>query len=93
MTDFQKIKIDEVEYNIIDSIQDFRAEDSFIHRSNKLAHFYGNGESKKHIGSYNKKSGVFRSAFFEYSNWGLEHFDKAKGRKSVESARESGAVV
>ena len=48
MAEFQKIKIDNVEYNIIDSIQDFRAEDSFIHRSNKLAQFDGNGESKKH---------------------------------------------
>ena len=46
MSDFQKIKIENVEYFIIDSIQDFRAEDSFIHRSNKLAQFDGNGESK-----------------------------------------------
>ena len=29
MAEFQKIKIDNVEYNIIDSIQDFRAEDSY----------------------------------------------------------------
>jgi len=47
MAEFQKIKIDNIEYNIIDAIQDFRAEDSFIHRSNKLAQFDGNGESKK----------------------------------------------
>ena len=71
MPDYQKIKIDEVEYFIVDSIQEFRAEDSFIHRSNKLAQFRGNGESKKHIGSYAGDIGRARSAFFEYSKWGL----------------------
>ena len=93
MSNFQKIKIDGVEYNIIDSIQDFRAEDSFIHRSNKLAQFDGNGESKKHVGTYNGELGQRMSAFFDYSTWGLEHFDAEKKRKSIESARESGAVI
>jgi len=93
MSNYQKIKIDGIEYNIIDSIQDFRAEDSFIHRSNKLAQFDGNGESKKHVGTYKGELGQRMSAFFDYSTWGLEHFDSDKKRKSIESARESGAVI
>lgn len=93
MAEFQKIKIDNVEYNIIDSIQDFRAEDSFIHRSNKLAQFDGNGESKKHVGTYSGELGQRISNFFEYSTWGLEHIDTSKKRKTVESAKESGAIV
>ncbi len=93
MAEFQKIKIDNVEYNIIDSIQDFRAEDSFIHRSNKLAQFDGNGESKKHVGTYSGELGQRISNFFDYSTWGLEHIDTSKKRKTIESARESGAVV
>lgn len=35
----QKINIDGIEYEIVDSIQDLRAEDSFIHRNNKLQMF------------------------------------------------------
>jgi putative restriction endonuclease len=93
MSDFQKIKIDGIEYFIIDSIQDFRAEDSFIHRKNKLAQYKGNGESKKHVGTYNGELGERMSHFFEYSTWGHEHFDDNKKRKSVESARESGAII
>lgn len=90
---FQTIKIDGIEYNIIDSIQDFRAEDSFIHRSNKLAQFDGNGESKKYVGTYMGVLGQRMSTFFDYSTWGLAHFDDEKKRKSIESARESGAVI
>ncbi len=93
MSNFQKIKIDGVEYNIIDSIQDFRAEDSFIHRSNKLAQYDGNGDSKKHVGTYKGDLGQRMSTFFDYATWGLEHFDAKKKRKSIESARESGAVI
>lgn len=93
MADYQKIKIDDIEYFIIDSIQDFRAEDSFIHRSNKLAQFDGNGESKKHVGTYNGELGQRISNFFDYSTWGLEHFDNEKKRKTINSARESGAVI
>lgn len=93
MSDFQKIKIEGIEYNIIDSIQDFRAEDSFIHRSNKLAQFDGNGESKKHVGTYSGELGQRISSFFDYSKWGLEHFDSEKKRKTIKSARESGAVI
>jgi predicted restriction endonuclease len=36
MNNFQKIQIDGVEYYIVDSIQNLRAEDSFIEPSNKL---------------------------------------------------------
>ncbi len=93
MAKYQEIKINNVLYNIIDSIQDFRAEDSFIHRSNKLAQFYGNGESKKHVGTYNGEIGQKISNFFDYSTWGLEHFDNEKKRKTVNSARESGAII
>lgn len=78
MTEFQKIKIDTIEYYIVDSIQDFRAEDSFIHRSNKLAQFDGNGESKKHVGTYKGELGQRISNFFDYSKWGIEHFDSKK---------------
>lgn len=90
---YQKVKIDGIEYNIIDSMQDFRAEDSFIHRSNKLAQFAGNGESKKHIGTYKGIIGQKNSSFFDYDNWGLEHFDADKKRKSINSAEATGAVV
>ncbi|AXB55213.1 HNH endonuclease [Flavobacterium fluviale] len=93
MEDYQKMRINDIEYFIIDSIQDFRAEDSFIHRSNKLAQFDGNGESKKHVGTYKGELGQKLSNFFEYSNWGLEHFDSKKKRKTIESAIERGAVI
>jgi putative restriction endonuclease len=93
MAEYQKIRIDNIEYNIIDAIQDFRAEDSFIHRSNKLAQFDGNGESKKHVGTYNGELGQRISNFFDYSTWGLEHFDYEKKRKTINSAIESGAVI
>lgn len=93
MTEFQKIKIDTIEYYIVDSIQDFRAEDSFIHRSNKLAQFDGNGESKKHVGTYKGELGQRISNFFDYSTWGFEHIDFEKNRKTINSARNSGAVV
>lgn len=93
MEEYQKIKINDIEYNIIDSIQDFRAEDSFIHRSNKLAQFDGNGESKKHVGTYKGELGQKLSNFFDYSTWGLEHFDSNKKRKTIESAIESGAII
>lgn len=93
MTNFQKIKIDGIEYYIVDSIQDFRAEDSFIDRKNKLVQFGGNGESKKHIGTYKGDIGKRMSNFFNYSNWGLEHFDNIKKRKTIESARTKGAII
>ncbi|MWB95806.1 HNH endonuclease [Flavobacterium sp. GA093] len=93
MSNYQKIKIDEIEYHIIDSIQDYRAEDSFIDPKNKLSQFTGNGEAKKHIGTYKGDKSKKMSAFFNYSNWGQAHLDKKKNRKTINSARESGAVV
>ena len=93
MENIQNIKIEGKKYSIIDSIQDFRAEDSFIHRKNKLSQFRGNGESKKHIGTYKGELGKRMSSFFNYSTWGLEHIDKGKKRKTIESAIESKAVI
>jgi predicted restriction endonuclease len=93
MSENQKIKIEGIEYLIIDSIQDFRAEDSFIHRKNKLAQFKGNGESKKHVGTYSGEKGEKMSNFFNYSNWGLVHYDSIKKRKTFISAKESGALI
>jgi putative restriction endonuclease len=46
MENFQKIHIEGKEYFIIDSIQNLRAEDSFIYRKNKLQMYKGNGESR-----------------------------------------------
>lgn len=70
MNNFQKIKIEGKEYYIIDSIQNLRAEDSFIYRKNKLTMFKGNGESRKYVGSYTGTSGDRLSDFFEYDEWG-----------------------
>jgi len=70
MNNFQKIKIEGNEYFIIDSIQNLRAEDSFIHRKNKLEIYDGSGEARKYIGSYKGSNGQRLSDFFEYSNWG-----------------------
>lgn len=70
MENFQKIRIEDKEYFIIDSIQNLRAEDSFIYRQNKLRMFTGNGESRKYVGSYLGSSGERLNDFFEYENWG-----------------------
>ncbi len=70
MDNFQKINIEGKEYFIIDSIQNLRAEDSFIYRKNKLRMFKGNGESRKYVGSYLGASGERLSDFFEYDDWG-----------------------
>jgi len=91
--ELQKIKIDGIEYFIIDSIQDFRAEDSFIHRTNKLAQFAGNGESKKYVGSYAGDNGARISEFFNYTNWGIEYIDSEKNRKTEAAARDNNAIV
>lgn len=71
MQNFQKITIQGIEYSIIDSIQNLRAEDSFIHRNNKLAIFGGNGEARKYVGNYINTSGQRLSDFFEYDKWGV----------------------
>lgn len=65
--DYQKIKIEDRTYFIIDSIQDMRAEDSFIHNQNKLAMYSGSGEARKYVGSFTAKA---LSDFFDYSSWG-----------------------
>lgn len=75
MENFQKIKIAGLEYYIIDSIQNLRAEDSFIYRKNKLEMFKGNGESRKYVGSYTGKNGERLNDFFEYNNWGETEVD------------------
>ncbi len=75
MKNFQKIKIDDQEFLIIDSIQNLRAEDSFIHRENKLSMFDGSGEARKYIGSYTGENGKRLSEFFEYSDWGNVKLD------------------
>ncbi len=75
MSNFQKINISGKAYFIIDTIQNLRAEDSFIHRKNKLQAFKGNGEARKYVGSYIGTSGDRLSDFFEYNDWG-------KGRKN-----------
>lgn len=71
MQDFQTITIEGVEYNIVDSIQNLRAEDSFIHRNNKLSVFVGNGEARKYVGSYDGYNGERLKTFFEYDYWGI----------------------
>ena len=70
MNNFQKIHIEDREYLIVDSIQNLRAEDSFIHRNNKLAIFKGNGEARKYVGSYAGDNGKRLSDFFEFNLWG-----------------------
>jgi putative restriction endonuclease len=89
----QKIKISGIEYKILDSIQDLRVEDSFIHRSNKLAQFEGNGEAKKYVGSYRDEKIQVISNFFIYSNWGVEYKDQEKNKKTMAAARIAGAVM
>lgn len=71
MQDFQQIHIEGIDYYIVDSIQNLRAEDSFIHRNNKLSVFVGNGEARKYVGSYIDESGRRLSTFFGYENWGV----------------------
>ncbi|OSI16968.1 HNH endonuclease [Neisseria dumasiana] len=78
MLNYQKITIENIEYFIIDSIQNLRAEDSFIHRNNKLSIFGGNGEARKYVGSYIDESGRRLRAFFEYENWGVTRTIKGK---------------
>lgn len=70
MPNYQKIKIDNKEYFIIESIQDLRAEDSFIHNRNKLKIFTGSGEARKYVGSYKGDNLQGLNDFFEYTNWG-----------------------
>ncbi len=95
MENFQKIKLhNNLEYYIIDSMQNFRAEDSFIQNKNKLSQYDGHGEGKKHVGSYSGEFGKKISHFFNYDKWGLEHKDiKKYNWKTINSARDNGAVI
>lgn len=93
MNSYQIIEVNGIKYYIIDSIQNFRAEDSFIHRQNKLLQFSGNGESKKYIGNYDGENGRKKSDFFDYSNWGVEYIDQNKKRKTYESAKMHNALI
>ncbi len=70
MSKFQKIKVDGIEYYIIDSIQNLRAEDSFIHNRNKLNEFTGSGEARKYVGCYKDEKGKTLGNFFDYDKWG-----------------------
>ena len=92
-TPLQQININGIAYKILDSLQDLRAEDSFIHRSNKLAQFDGNGESKKYVGSYKDSNISQISNFFEYENWGIEYKDPLKNQKNFKSALRNSAVI
>ena len=65
MSELQEIRIDGKEYLIVDSIQNLRAEDSFIHRKNKLSMHNGNGEARKYVGSYTGENGDSLKSFFE----------------------------
>jgi putative restriction endonuclease len=89
----QRLLIDNKEYFILDQLEPYRIEDSFIHRENKLSSFSGNGEAKKHVGSYSGDSGKRISAFFNYSNWGIPHLDQTCNRKTLGSAELVGAIV
>lgn len=89
----QHVKVDGKEYVVIDAYENFRVEDSFIHRSNKLLQFNGNGEAKKHVGTYVGELGRKLSGFFDYDRWGLAHKDPSKNRKTMRSAEQVGAVV
>lgn len=88
----QLIRIDGQEFEVIDSYTDYRIEDSFIHRSNKLQEFTGNGESKKYVYSYSGENGKKLSQFYEFNNWGKPHKDSS-GRKTISSAILNEAVI
>lgn len=85
MSDYQKIKVDGTEYYIIDSIQDLRAEDSFIFHKNKLEEFTGSGEARKYVGSYIGTKGERLSEFFNYSNWGNVKVDGKRTYPTIQN--------
>ena len=70
MNKYQEIEINGVSYLIIDTLENLKAEDSFIHNQNKLERFVGSGEARKYVGSYSRKSGEAISHFFDFENWG-----------------------
>ena len=64
-----KINILDKEYINIDVIDGIAIADSFVHRSNKLEEFGGNGEAKLYVGS---KKNIERASFF--SNYKMNGF-------------------
>lgn len=92
MSNEQKIKINGDSFLLMDSYTNYRIEDSFIHRTNKLTEFNGNGESKKHIGSYRNQNGKRLSDFYNYQTWGKPHRD-SNGQKTINSAVKNNAVI
>lgn len=89
----QKIKIDGVQFEVLDSYENYKIEDSFIHYSNKLKEYSGHGESKKHVGSYSGESGKKLKDFYNYDSWGKPHSDSNNNRKTIESAIKEDAVI
>ena len=90
--DGQEIAVGKRRFKIKGALRNFKIEDSFIHRQNKLLEHTGNGESKKHVGAYSKGADI--SAFFEYETWGKPHRDPLKSnRKTYDSANAADAVI
>ena len=90
--DGQEIVVGQRRFKIIGALRNFKIEDSFIHRQNKLLEHTGNGESKKHVGTYSRAEEI--STFFEYDAWGTPHKDPSKSnRKTIVSAKHSGAFI
>ena len=89
----QYVKINGTEYVVIDAYENFRAEDSFIHRFNKLSQFKGNAEAKKHMGTYAGEQGEKLSSFFDYDKWGIAYKDPEKNQKTMSAAEKFGAIV
>ena len=79
---FQLITINDTEYAIVDSIQNLRAEDSFIVPKNKMQFFGGSGEARKYVGSYKGNNGQRLSTFFEFDKWGIASLDENGKRAS-----------
>lgn len=92
-TQFQKIKIAGVDYKIVDSIQNLRAEDSFIHNSNKLEQFTGSGEARKYVAPYKGEKGDALKHFFNYDSWGTPYKDVERNRKTMTAAEVAGTVI
>lgn len=92
-TQYQRIKIAGIDYKIVDSIQNLRAEDSFIHNANKLEQYTGSGEARKYVGSYKGDKGEALKHFFEYENWGTPYKDMGRNRKTMVAAEIAGTVI
>ena len=81
----QIVKIKNDSYEIVDSIQDLKAEDSFFLL--KLQETTGNGEARKYVGNYNKKDDVLTN-FFDYTRWGKERKQETTKLNSSNSIQE-----